>query len=174
MIEYGEVTGREIKKNADSDKKVLMLQVKMTEDDDVIDAEYYLPFGEDSSPVNGARVAVFRITPSFIIAINSESIVEPESEPGEKEIFSTDENGIKKAFIKFLTDGKIKINGEGDFLVRFNELKNGFNQLRDDFDGHKHKYTSALHPGPPADTLPPTPSSADISAAKIDELEVAP
>ena len=64
-------------------------------------------------------------------------------------------------------------------MVRFSELETGFNELKDDFNNFiSTVYNTHIHPGVLSGgaSTSPTPStgsssSADISAAKIDEIK---
>lgn len=105
---------------------------------------------------------------------------------GAIEINSTDINGAIKGTVKILNtgdiemeasaggatqnlknDGQAEINGTGDHAVRFAELETAFNQLKSDFDAHMHTGNLAAPTSPPL-----APSTADISPAKIDTIEV--
>ena len=52
--------------------------------------------------------------------------------------------------------------GDSDFMVRFSELKAGFDQLKSDFNTHSH----TAHGTPPT-----TPSTASVDSCKIDEIK---
>lgn len=61
-------------------------------------------------------------------------------EPGECAIFSTNEGGTALAgFIKFRKNGTMEQNGDSDFLVGFNKLKEGFDGIKTDYNDHKHQ-----------------------------------
>lgn len=73
--------------------------------------------------------------------------------------------------------GHFELAGVGDFLARFGELKEGFDQLRADHNALVALYNAHVHPDPVSGTtgVPTTQgtsSTASIDAAKIDELEV--
>ena len=78
-----------------------------------------------------------------------------------------------------LDDSFIEMDGNADFMVRFSELETGFNQLKSDFNSFVNTiYNVHVHPGVTAgaaSTAPSpstgSPSSADISGAKIDEIK---
>lgn len=100
---------------------------------------------------------------------------------GEKRIYSTDDKGeVMSTDIILRNDGTMEVGGTGDFMVRFNELESGFNQLKSDFDGHVHDGvivdvtggSGSPAVGVPGESGAPTEStSADISAAKIEEIK---
>jgi len=92
---------------------------------------------------------------------------------GEKQIFSTNEEGSEvAAYIKFLNDGVININGDADFIAGFNDLKSGFDTLKDDFNSfltHMHPTAATGAPSPPSP--PAIPSTASIDGSKKDNLK---
>jgi len=89
-----------------------------------------------------------------------------------------------KARMRYTDDDKIKFKiGDtlgGDNMVRFNELKTAFDQLKSDFDNHVHTNAStgfslvdSLAGAVSGSTGSPTvASTADIDPAKIEEIEV--
>ena len=93
---------------------------------------------------------------------------------GETRIYCTDSSGVEKFEIYLRNDGKVEFNGSDNFLVKYNELKEGFDQLKSDFNGLVTLYNSHIHPVSGAATLVTTsidtPSTADISDSKNDSL----
>jgi len=149
-------------------------------DKDVQTANEIAPFGIDSNPLkdmvavygetsnNGDTVIVGYINKNRLAAV------------GETRIYSTDESGAEKIYIHLKNDGTMEIGGATDWMVRysaletaFNDLKGTVNDLVDTFNNHTHTYIpGTLSPIPSAATLTTaTPSSADISPAKIDEIK---
>jgi len=170
MVSIGRITGRTVAKNRDGEKNVLILQVEITDPDDVQEVELFRQAGEDYNPPNDSRVIIADLGPAWRVGIAVDDGIEPSMGEGERKIYSIDSGAIK-AFINLLADGVIEINGNTDFAARFNELKSGFDELRDDFNGHVHKYNPG--PGSLAPSEAPTvPSVASIDAAKIDEIKV--
>lgn len=132
-----------------------------------------MPFGEDSQPVKD-MVAIFGETsnnaePVIIGYINKNQV----AGPGEKRIFSLDSDGNLATFIWLKSDGTIEIGGDAKNMVRYQELEQGFNQLRTDLNNFITTYNLHTHAAnggaPPA--AQGTPSTADISASKIDEVK---
>jgi len=88
------------------------------------------------------------------------------------------------SYIWIKEDGNLELLGEGDFAVRYLELETAFNQLQSDHDAlvtafntHTHTTTATIGasavPGVIAPvTAPELPSTADITPAKIEEIEV--
>ncbi len=151
------------------------------------------PFGEDSNPV-GLK-AIYAQTQNenetvIIGFINPDVSVDI----GEKKIFSTDENGVESFPVHLKNDGTAIVGGEGDFLVRYNELATAFNQLRDDLNTAIETINTIrldqttfanvyVAGGPAVQGLPPiytttsvavADSVADITPAKIEEIETLP
>ena len=142
--------------------------------DDVRTAEEAMPYGVDSSPIKG-MIAVYAETsakgdPVIIGYINKNQL----ALVGEHRIYSTDQNGVLKTFIWLKNDGTMLLGGSTKNLTRFQELEAGFNQLKSDFNAHVSKYNGHTHTGSTGPIVPAgasTPSSADISGAKIDEIK---
>ncbi len=182
-IDIGIVTGTEIGPNKDSDEDVLLLQVTMLDENDVQTVELMTQSGEDSRPVIGSVVSIVQTGDADKIAIAVDDGIVPSVDEGEKELYSLAQlipgtgNFIKKARIKWKTNGELEINGNQDFAVRFDELETAFNELKTDFnnlitlfDAHLHSgvTTGPGNSGPP--TAPGTGSTADISDAKVETV----
>lgn len=165
----GIVTGRRIDKNRDGDKNVLILQVELIEGEDVRSIEIFS--SSDFNPANGTRVYICDVSDSYQVAVATSDGLAPESDPGEIEIYSTD-NPVtaKQARIYLNKDGEIILNQGSDFAVRFSALETAFNQLKSDYDAHTHPYVDT--PVGPSTTSATAPSTADISGAKIEEILV--
>lgn len=177
MIRTGIVTGREFRKNRDGENNRLLLQVQITDADDVHTVEYMSPPGEDSNPPDGAKVLIIDVGRAYKVAIAADDNVQPSMGEGEKKLYSISDGAIA-AFINFLASGIIEINGNGDFAVRYNELETGFNQLKTDFNSFVTSvYNIHSHPTAPTGPISPpsasgSSSAADISAAKVDEVKL--
>ena len=170
----GIITGYEIGKNQDGDKDVVLLQVRITDKDDIQMVELMNNPGDDSVPAIGSRVAILQIGSAWKIGVAVSDYITPITQDGEKRIYSQD-SGVVKAFITLLKSGIIEINGNTDFAVRFSVLETGFNQLKADFNAflthlHAGVTTGGGISGPPAP--PVVPSTASIAGAKIDEVKV--
>lgn len=170
----GIITGYEIGKNKSGTKNVVLLQVRITDKDDIQTVELMNNAGDGSIPAIGSRVLILQVGPAWKIGIAESDNIDPEVQDGEGHFYSQD-SGIIKAFIKFLKSGIIELNGNTDFAVRFSVLESGFNQLKSDFNSflthiHSGVTTGGAASGPP--TPPVLPSTADISGSKIDEVKV--
>lgn len=139
-----------------------------------------LPHGIDSNPVKD-WLAVYSDTtekgkPVIIGYINPDQL----AEDGGTRLYSTDSDGSVQFAIYLRADGTCEVGGDSDNMVRYSELETAFNQLRDDLDALVSDYNSHTHivPQAPSGTTTsqtpiPTgsPSTADISGAKIDEIK---
>ncbi len=164
----GIVTGFEFGPNRDGTKDVLKLQVQIADPDDIQTVEYMSSAGDDTIPPVGSIVTILSAGPAWKIAIASQDNITPSMSEGERKIYSSS-GGAIKAFINWLSSGILELNGNSDFAVRFNALETGFNALRSDhntFLVHVHG-ASGTPPVPPA-----VPSTASISAAKVDEVKI--
>ena len=153
--------------------------------DDVQETLNVTPFGDDSSPIKD-MVAIYSETsdignPVVIGYVNKNQI----ADVGEKRIFSTDANGVEQISLHLKNDGTAEFGGNSDFMVRYSDLETAFNQLKSDLNALTTAYNSHIHittatvlatptPGIIAPTLSTgTPSTADISGAKINEIKTA-
>lgn len=135
---------------------------------DVQTAVQSTPYGIDSNPIKD-MIAIYGATsdkgkPVIIGYINKNQL----TDIGESRIFSTDADGNLKTYIWLQNDGNMEIAGNIDFMVRFSELKSGFDELKSDFNSfliHVHG-VAGTPPVPPA-----IPSTASIDASKIDEIK---
>lgn len=167
----GLVKGSEIKKNRDADKKSLLLQVQITNPDDIQTIEAFLGSGEDFNPPDNSRIVYIAAGNAFKIAVAIDDGVEPaeDLEKGERELYSTDNGGGRKATHRLKKDSTHVFNGGEDYAVRFSELETAFNKFKDDFNKFANQYVPG---GPTAVGLPPKviPSTADIAPAKVEEI----
>lgn len=180
----GRVTGSEIKKNRDGDKKVVLLQVEITDPDDIQTVQSMGAAGVNSNPVNDSIVFIAQAGNAFKIAVAVDDGIEPTAKRGEYEIYSS-KDGVKKSSAYCDEDGNLILNFGTDFAVRFSELKAAFDQLKADYDqsmvvvsNHSHNdslgapTTTPLLPSPPFPTPGIQPTTADIDPAKIDDIMV--
>jgi len=162
----GTVKGFEIGKNRDGTKNVLLLQVEMSDPDDIQTVEYFSGAGDDTIPPEGSLVTILSVGSAWKIAIASNDNIAPTMDEGERKIYSSS-GGAIKAFINFLKDGTLEINGNSDFAVAFNDLKAGFDSFVATFNSHMHPTAATGPPSPPI-----TPSTDNIDASKISEVKL--
>lgn len=116
-MRIGRVTGREIKKNRDGSGSRLLLQVEMSNANDVQTVEMVNAPGEDTSPVNDSQVIIFDIGKAFKVALAGNDGIVPVATPGEYEIYSSS-GGSKKTRFKLYTDEKAALfNSSKDLLT---------------------------------------------------------
>ena len=161
----GTVTGFAIGKNRNGSKNVVLLQVELRDKKDVQTIELFNPAGDDSIPPNNSKVVILKVSENFKIAIANSDNIEPVMGQGEKKIYSQSGN-IIKAFINWLNDGILELNGNNDFAVRFNALKTGFDLLVSNFNAHVHTETGGTT------SAPTVPSTADIDSSKVNEVKI--
>lgn len=138
------------------------------------------PYGVDANPIKD-MIAVYAPTSEkgdtvVIGYINKNQV----AEPGEYRIFSTNANGQVQASVHLKANGVIVITGQSmEFLgnaktlAKFQELKSGFDQLKNDlnslittFNGHVH---TGVQTGPGSSG--PTPTQGTASTASVDNSE---
>jgi len=161
-IRIGTVRGREIKPNRNGEGDVILLQVEISGPDDVQTVELMTHAGDEASPPDDAQVLLVQIGPAWVVALAADDLIPPDINVGERRVYSQD-GGARKATIYWRTDGQLELNGTGDFAVRFNALETAFNQLKSDFDSHAGHFSGEVVP---------TPSTADVSGAKVDTIEM--
>ena len=178
----GTVKGREIKKNRDGDEKVLILQVEISDPDDLQSVELITQAGEDYNPPDDSRVIITQSGRAWKIGIAVDDKIEPSVEVGERKSYSS-ENGTIKAQIYYKKNGDLQLNDGDDWAVQFSALKNEFNELNDKYNDLVSKYNAHIHIttatvaiGPPGVISPTTsqgsPSSAVIDNVKIDNVRL--
>jgi hypothetical protein len=173
-----EIKSATVKKNRDGDKNVLMLNVEISEPEDIQSAESMRIAGIDSNPPVGSKGFVNEAGEAWKIVVAINDNVQPDTNPGEIEIYSS-ASGNKLATLRFTADNKIVAQGGGDNAVRYSALESAFNQLKADFNSLVTAYNTHVHPGvtaganSTATTLSTGGSStADIGPSKIDDIEV--
>lgn len=101
---------------------------------------------------------------------------------GESAIFSTTEDGSElKSFVKIRNDGTMELNGNSDNLTGFKKNKEGFDEIKTDYNEHKHQIpagsvivsVSGGSGSPAVGVLNPTPIDLTITdkvtTASIDD-----
>jgi phage gp45-like len=114
----GKITGSTVGKNKDGDTDVLLLQVEISEDDDLQTVELVRQAGEDYNPPEGSTVVILPVTQSDKVGVATDDGIAPEVSPGERELYSS-VAGAKMATIKLALDGGVELNGNTDFAVKY-------------------------------------------------------
>lgn len=176
MITVGKVISHEVKNGLRIVKALFLGK------NDVRTSVEATAFGDDAvAPKDwrALRTSVGRVDNSVIIGYINKNHLDTLAS-GEKRIFSVDGDGELSQQIILRNDGTMEIGGDADFMVRYSELETAFNQLKDDFDAHKHDgvvISVSGGSGAPAvgvtgeSGAPTATTSADISGAKIEEIK---
>lgn len=117
MIQVGTVTGKQTGKNKDGTKDVLLLQVEMTDPEDIQTVELMSQTGENSNPPTGSRVVVIGAGSAFKLAIASDDDIVPATADGEKIIYSTDETGAATVSSIYLKNDGTIIADNGEITI---------------------------------------------------------
>lgn len=134
------------------------------------------PFGIDSNPIKD-MVAVYSPTnekgKAVVVGyINKNQL----ADVGETRIFSEDSGGNAVMFLHLKNDGTAQFGGNSDFMVRFSELKTGFDDLKTDTNKMIQEwnlFAAAYVPGSPtALGTPPIANTTPVSAASIDSSKI--
>ena len=157
-----------------------LIKFKRLGNDDIQEVVQVNPYGVDANPIKD-MVAIYSPTlqqgQAVIIGyVNKNQL----ADVGEHRIFSTDADGALQFYLHLKNDGTAEFGGDTKNMVRYQELETAFNQLRDDFNSlvatyNAHTHVYAPGPGTPIPTPPPvgpgSPSAADITPARIDEIK---
>lgn len=128
-----------------------------------------MPFGMDSSPIKN-MTAIYSNTSndaeSVVIGyINTNQI----AQQGETRLFSLDSNGSLKSYVHLKNDGTIEMNGDSDFLIKFNELQTILNTLATNINAEHTAIASAI--GLLGGSYVPTPITINITSAKNERIK---
>lgn len=182
-VHLGTVVGSEIKKNIDGENNTRILKCEVSSSDDVQQIELIQQDGEQNNPLDDATVIILEITKSWKIAVAIKDFVEPDATlgRGEKKIYSLDSNNTIQACMRFKNDGTLILNEGTDWAVQYTALKSAFDQLKSDLNvmiSEWNTFASSYVPGSPTVTGLPesvdevSSSSADMSSAKIEDIQV--
>lgn len=137
------------------------------------------PYGFDSNPVkdmlaiygetdsNGRRIIVGYINKNQAAGV------------GESRMYSTNSSGAVQIALFLRSDGTMEVGGDANHVAQyegletaFNDLKSKVNDLITKFNSHTHVLTLSAGTGSAAPTTPSeTPSTADITGAKLDNIK---
>lgn len=153
----------------------LICTVSFGESDDIT-AIIYGAANKSEYPMIDDEVAVHRAGTQNTVV----SVYRPAPDDlniGEVVTYSRDGDGNAMASVKCHGDGKITINGGGRTLATFDDLKSGFDQFRDDFNGFlSNIHDKHTHLAPSGATgvplgVPSTQSMASIDACESETVE---
>jgi len=166
-IQTGIIKGRETKSNRDGVRDVLLLQVELTDKNDVQTVELMQGAGDQYNPENGSKVLVVSDGPAYKIAIAVDDMTAIALEVGERAIRSV-LGGAVKSSVLCKNDGNVVINEGADFAVQFTALKTIIDGLVTALDAHVHTSATAGSPS----SAPTIPFSVDMTPAKIDKVRL--
>lgn len=164
MTRIGKITGRTITTNRDGTNQRVMLQVQMTNPDDIQTVEYVSLPGQDENPIDGSRVFILEVGDSYKIAFAVDDGVTPAMATGEKRLYSQSDAGAIQAFINILKSGIIEVNGDADFAVRFTALEA---QMQIMVTAINATFATKLNGSGTAGAV-----VLDLSTAKVDEVKL--
>lgn len=167
--ETGLVTGSEIKKNRDGGKPVRLLQVIISDPDDVQTVEWLGKPGQDEGLQTGDTVLIVTVG-STKFAIAADDRITPDAANGEKKLYSRS-GDAKAAEVIFRTNGDIELNGDNDFLISFNQLKQIIDAFATDLNDEFDAVAEAINGIAPG-SYTPTVIEFDITAAKVENLKI--
>lgn len=126
------------------------------------------PWGDDSQPVKGARVAhaTTAAEDTLIVGVIN---VDQKAAPGERRIFATDTDGNTVVDIWLRNDGTIEMAGGGDNLVKYVPLSTALGNYNTAVNGELTKIQAAISALGGAYALQPL--TLDVSGAKVDNLK---
>lgn len=180
-LETGVVSGSEIKKNKDGERPVRLLQVIISDPQDVQTVEWLGDPGEDNGVAPGMTVLIGTVG-SAKFAFAADDNIEPDALDNEKKLYSVKDNA-KSAEINLRTNGDIEIkssaganinlrregdielNGVGDFVISFTQLQTLLSQFATAINTELAKLR----------TVPPPPAilvSIDITPAKVENIKI--
>lgn len=114
IVRTGRVTGRQTAKNRDGAESVRLLQVVVTDRDDVQTVQLVSQTGEESNPPDGSVVVLVPAGPALKLAVAVLDRVPPDLAVGGKRIYSTADDGTTlKSEIRLDPDGKITVSNPG-------------------------------------------------------------
>lgn len=137
------------------------------DDDRDYDSEFWATHGIVSRPAKTTRAIRFRFGPLSIVIAAYTYGVEPPVNTGACKLYSTDADGAEQGSHLIDNDGTHTFNKGTDWAVRYSALETAFNELKSKFNGHTHTGVST---GGGVSGTTATPSTADITAAKVEEI----
>lgn len=126
------------------------------------------PYGVDSNPIKD-MIAIYMETEEkgrtvLVGYINKNSI----ALPGELRLYATDSNGVEKSYVWLKNDGKVRLNGDADNLVRHAALNTALQAEVNKINIELAKIATGLAGVGGVYTV--APITLDITGAKVDNL----
>lgn len=123
-IRIGTVTGFEIRPNQNTERDVIMLQCRVSDDTDIQQAQLFCNVGCTYIPPIDSNVLLISINNNFQIAIASDDGLDPlDLEEGAKAFYSNDDDGVRRAQINLEPDGNVVLSSvDNDEVVQSSVL----------------------------------------------------
>ena len=175
-MQIGKITGREIRTNRDGGEDVVLLQVEVSDSDDIQTVELHRGAGVDLNPPDDSIVVLLGAGPAWQIAVASNDNVTPEGlDEGAYQIYASDARA-KTANVHCKPGGDTVLNNGTDYAVQYTELKSAFDALKDDLNKLIVLYNAHVHTALNTATVslftPPTGSAADMTGSKVASVRV--
>ena len=148
--------------------------------DDVREPNEVAPYGYDASPVNDIYAVYSNTNTIGVPIIIGYFNKQQKAQTGESRIFATDSTGVFKYNVWLRADGTVLI-GDSDepsdytnFLVKFNELKTGFDTLRTEVNSMVTVFNAHVHPASVPVLITATPqtsATATIDSSKATKIK---
>lgn len=127
-MEIGTVKSTSIDNNQDSKKKFIILEVEVSESDDIQDVQLVSLSGIKSRPETGERVFILDFGGGLKIGVAVEDNIETDKEEGERDLYST-ENGERKASITLKKNGDVIFNDGSDYAALASKVDDFISRL---------------------------------------------
>lgn len=123
-VRIGAVTGFEIRSNQNTERDVIMLQCRVSDDEDIQQAQLFCNVGCTYIPPIDSNVLLISINNNFQIAIASDDGLDPlDLEEGAKAFYSSDDDGVRRAQINLEPDGNVVLSSiDNDEVVQSSVL----------------------------------------------------
>jgi hypothetical protein len=176
----GKITGREIRKNRDGSRDVILLQVVVNDPQDVQTVQLMSQAGEKHYPRSGDEVVIDEVGKSWKMGMAVDDRIGPDgsSEDGDWEAYSYNASG-RLGRLQLNQDGELVIHDGTNHAVQYEALKKEFDSLQKTvndlifaYNSHIHITTATVGAGPTPGVISPTVSTGTTSTADITNVEI--
>lgn len=169
-METGVVIGSEIAANKDGKNPRRLLQVIITDPEDVQTVEWMGQPGRDSGIAKDDAVLIGLVgSTKFAFGIDDQT--EPSALDKEERWFSRDPGGSPAAEIILRTNGDIELNGNTDFVISFNQLQIIMTNLAAALNAEFAKIATAINSIVPGSYIPGT-IIIDLTPARVLDVKI--
>lgn len=165
----GIVRGGEVKPNRNGGHPVRLLQVEVSDAQDIQTGEQIPAGGEDFNPPPGSLALVIALSPAYKFVVGIDDLTAPESAAGERRLYAVNAANERTAVVRLLPDGAEPLAVGEDYAVRFNALKLVVDNLVLALNSHTHSGVTA---GGGVTGVPVVPLAADITPALVADVRV--